>query len=172
MASSIKIPMMGDRSNKIDEPIGQSNHFEVTFHDENDRSFSGKTGSLLFTACSGLTTEVGVSYIGDAQSGMGTKAVRSHRIAGKISFEKSISTMSKELTNWMLDVINLEKKLKKMNLHITVKSAQDTSKTVARWRVNSAWPCSWSGPLFSHDTTGAALETITFVHEGVVPVQD
>jgi phage tail-like protein len=129
-------------------------------------------GSVLFESCTGLTTEVGVMLIGDAQSGMGTRAVRSGKVSGKIHFEKTLSSQSAELTRWFLDVLNPEKKLKRMNLHLTIRSNKSDNPIASKWRIQNAWPCSWSGPILDTSQSGIALESVTFIHEGITPILD
>jgi phage tail-like protein len=154
------------------EPFHSNAHFAITFHSDTDRSFGAKMGSVIFESCIGLNTEMNVSFIGDAQSSMSLRAVRSHQITGKISFGKTIQGGNSEFARWLLDVLDPNKRLKRMNLLIVIKSIDHADQVLGKWTVKNAWPCAWNGPLLDSGNASLALETITFVHEGVFPVLD
>lgn len=149
------------------EPAHNNAHFKVTFHSDTDRGFASRLGSLTFESCTGLVSEIGVNYIGDASRGTACRAVRSSQITGRISFGKTVQGGNNEFSKWLSDVLNLNKRLKRMNLIITIKLIENSNVVLEKWRVSNAWPCSWTGPLLDQSVPGLALHTITFVHEGV-----
>jgi phage tail-like protein len=151
------------------EPTHSNAHFEITFHNDNDRSFASKLGKIIFESCIGLNTEMQVAGVGDAQSSMSIRPTRSNQVFGKISFGKTIQGGNSEFTKWLLDVLDPDKKLKRMNLNISIKSIKSADQVIAKWNVKNAWPCAWNGPLLDNSNANLALETVTFVHEGISP---
>jgi phage tail-like protein len=171
-AGSSRSSGSSDSGPAISEPAHNNAHFKVTFHSDTDRGFASRLGSLTFESCTGLVTEIGVNYIGDANRGMGSRAVRSNQVTGKISFGKTVQGGNNEFSKWLSDVLDPNKRLKRMNLIITIKLIENSNVILEKWRVSNAWPCSWSGPLLDQSVPGLALHTITFVHEGVSLTQE
>src|SRR4051812_18332673 len=116
------------------EPSQNNTHFEITFHNDSDRGFASKMGSVTFESCTGLSTEIDVRFIGDAQSAMTVRAVRGSQITGKISFGKTIQGGTSEFAKWLLEVLDFNKKLKRMNLLITIKSTNEMPHILEKWK--------------------------------------
>lgn len=138
--------------------------------------------AAYFTEVAGLSVHVETI---DYREGGGQPAVR--KLPGRVSYgEITLKwglTESKELWDWLMEVVNGNVQRKSVSI-ILHKPARDSNRGSAnggkessagsggneeatRWNLMNAWPSSWRGAHLSGLSQEAAIETLTLVHEGL-----
>lgn len=73
-------------------------------------------------------------------------------------------TDDKDLWEWRKKV--MDGKVERKNVSIVLLS--DDLQEKLRWNIREAWPNKWTGPSFNATSNDVAIETLEFVHEGLV----
>jgi phage tail-like protein len=136
-----------------------STQFRVVMEDFEEASFQ---------SCDGLEAEVEVLYHAEGGRGLGPRAVRGTPKISKLTFAKGTIHSKggkKTILDWLTEVMDYSKPLKRQMLTIQLLDAQKNP--VRTWKVKDAWPCRWTGPLLSLDSSGLTVEHLVFAHEGI-----
>ena len=80
-----------------------------------------------------------------------------------ISLKRGI-TDDKDLWDWRKKV--MDGKVERKNVSIVLLS--DDCQEKLRWNMREAWPSKWQGPSFNATSNDIAIESLEFVHEGLV----
>lgn len=136
-----------------------STQFRVVMEDYNEAHFQ---------SCEGLEAEVEVLYHSEGGRGVGPRAVRGVPKVSKLVFAKGTIAGSggkKNILDWLSEVMDYSKPLKRQMLTIQLLDAQKNP--VRTWKVKDAWPCKWTGPLLTLDSSDLTMDHLVFAHEGV-----
>lgn len=123
----------------------------------------------MFESCQGLEVELEVVYHVEGGKNMAPRATRGAPKPSLIVFGKGTlgggKTGKKGIFEWLMDVVDYSKPLKRQTLTIQLLDAE--GKAQRTWRVRDAWPCRWSGPALSAGSADLAVEYVAFAHEGI-----
>jgi phage tail-like protein len=130
--------------------------------------FAVEMGSLVvggFSEVSGLQAEIEVQeYRPGGTNGFVLKLPGPTKYPSNLILKKGI-TDSKELWKWYQDVmrgtINRET--------VTILLMDSSGEESRRWKLLNAYPVKWTGPDLKAAASEVAVETLEFVHEGLLP---
>jgi phage tail-like protein len=116
-----------------------------------------------FSEVSGLEAEIEVvDYrAGDARQNAVRKLSGLNKFSN-ITLKRGL-TADLSLWNWMNSA--LQGNVQRAAVAITLLDQMDNPQL--RWTLTEAWPCKWSGPLLSAESSEVAIETLEICHEGL-----
>lgn len=136
-------------------PEGENHSFGVEFQG---------LGEIRFQNCTGLEFSIQPVLYKDGGFSGAPRTARGSILTSEISFQYG-TLASGSLNDWFFQVMDLQAKLDKRVGRISLRSSDD--RIVAQWELLNAWPCRWTGPLLSTVEHGLAIDSISFVHEGI-----
>ncbi len=117
-----------------------------------------------FKECSGLKIETEVYEY--AEGGLNTYT---HKLPVRVKYQnitlKRGLDPGQDLLRWYTDAMT--GKIKRQNVSIVVYDYQGKTE-VERWNLIQAFPVKWSGPDLKADAGAIAVETLEFVHHGLL----
>lgn len=116
-----------------------------------------------FTEVSGLSIDIEVIAYREGGAGPNER-----KLPGRVSYGpvccKWGLTQSKELWDWL--ETSIKGKVERREVSIILLK-QDGIKEETRWNLHNTWISSWRGAKLNALENDAAIESITFVHEGL-----
>lgn len=125
---------------------------------------------MVFRSCEGLEAEIEVVSLAEGGRLTAPRTSRGAQRTQKISFSQGSliqgdKSANMSLFKWFKEVCDASKPLKKRIIYLKMKNSE--GKPVSEWEITGAWPCKWSAPLVTQETTEIAVEYISFAHEGI-----
>lgn len=124
--------------------------------------WGGVNGS--FTEVSGLTVETQmIEYRGGAQLEFSTVKMPGIQKTSEVSLKRGLFAGDNQLYEWWntVSMNTIERR------DITISLLNENHVPVVVWKIKSAWPTKVEGPSLKGDGNEIAVESITFVHEGI-----
>jgi hypothetical protein len=104
-----------------------------------------------------------VGPLGSATDLGATPEEPSHRYA-TIVLRRAL-TQSTELFDWRQNVLRGKDDRREVTIH---QLASAGGEIVNSWRLEGAWPCRWTGPVFNASVTAVALEEVELAYDELV----
>ena len=146
---------MGEVFTTDDWKIGLSSRFLIEIENE-------VTG--VFTECSGLEATLAVDTWEEGGANTYVHQFPSRMSYGNLTLKKAVFA-SASLQEWLFRVSRGQRDRQPISI---ILYAPDQSEA-RRWDFDRAFPIKWSGPTLSADSSDAAIESIEFVHAGLIP---
>lgn len=124
----------------------------------------GAEKQAVFTEVNGLQAEMDVMTY---EEGGNNDFV--HRLPGRTKMGnltlKGGMTKSNAFFKWFAQIARGD--IKRMNLSVVLYDVSGTE--LLRWTFVNAYPVKWTGPQFTADGSGTAIETLELAHDGLKP---
>lgn len=117
----------------------------------------GKQIQAVFTELSGLQVEMQTMEYQEGGTNTFVRRLPGPLKVGNITLKHGL-TKSNEFLKWCMKI---ERK------NVTVVMYDVAGQPVARWHFNKAYAVKWTGPTFTADSSGMALESVEITHEGM-----
>jgi len=124
-----------------------------------------------FAECSGLAATVSVDKWEEGGANRTTLKFPGRVDYDNLTLKHGIAD-SLDLYNWFLEVLKLGGQARpRLRKPITIKLLSSTHTDVIRsWQFADAFPIKWTGPQLQATSNTIAVETISFVHGGLVGI--
>jgi phage tail-like protein len=116
-----------------------------------------------FSEVSGLGAEIEIEEY--SEGGLNTFV---HRLAKKTKYNNLVAkrgmTSSNVLYSWYKDIV--AGKIQRRKITVTLLDRQRSP--LKNWTFNNAFPVKWSGSDLKSDSSAIAIESVEFVHQGLI----
>lgn len=117
----------------------------------------GKQIQAVFTELSGLQVEMQTMEYQEGGTNTFVHRLPGPLKVGNITLKHGL-TKSNDFLKWLM---NIERK------NVTVVMYDVAGQPVVRWHFNKAYAVKWTGPTFTADSSGMAIESVEITHAGL-----